>query len=159
MQRADEIGKVEPKVAYYCRLYAVQQVRLATCHKVALQPETSCSLLESQPAPQGIALENRSAQIGGVLNALLSKLAHDKEAIALGDNDAQYCENFAITVFSRADKTDRAGRADKNTAMTFYAASIFFEVKRLQTAPFGHKDQSISCPQPADTQPVCTNRG
>ncbi len=26
MQRADEIGKVEPKVAYYCRLYAIQQV-------------------------------------------------------------------------------------------------------------------------------------
>ena len=26
LQRADEIGKVEPKVAYYCRLYAIQQV-------------------------------------------------------------------------------------------------------------------------------------
>ena len=25
-QRADEVGKVEPKVAYYCRMYAVEQV-------------------------------------------------------------------------------------------------------------------------------------
>lgn len=29
MQRAEEIEKVERKVAYYCRLYAVDQVRLA----------------------------------------------------------------------------------------------------------------------------------
>jgi hypothetical protein len=28
-QRADEIGKVEPKVAYYCRMYAVEQARPA----------------------------------------------------------------------------------------------------------------------------------
>ena len=26
MQRADEINKLNPKVAYYCRLYAIQQV-------------------------------------------------------------------------------------------------------------------------------------
>ena len=26
VQRADEIGKVEPRIAYYCRLYAIQQV-------------------------------------------------------------------------------------------------------------------------------------
>ena len=84
-----------------------------------------------------MALEARSEQIDGVLRALLSKLENDKAAIALGDNDAQYCENFAITVFSRADKADRAGRADKNTAMTYYAASIFFEVKRLRSAQFG----------------------
>ena len=42
--------------------------------------------------------------------------------------DAVYCENFALTVFNRADRVDRAGRADKATAMTFYAASYFMEV-------------------------------
>lgn len=78
---------------------------------------------------QGLGLENRSAQIDGVLKALLSKLEKEKAAISLGEGDSQYCENFAITVFTRADKVDRAGRADKNTAMTFYAASIFFEVR------------------------------
>ncbi|DBA72821.1 TPA: hypothetical protein ACH3X2_010206 [Trebouxia sp. C0005] len=101
LQRADEIGKVEPKVAYYCRLYAIQQ---------------------------GLALETRSPQIDGVLKALLSKLEKEKTTITLGEGDSQYCENFAITVFTRADRVDRAGRADKNTAMTFYAASIFFEI-------------------------------
>lgn len=77
---------------------------------------------------QGLALETRSAQIDGVLKALLSKLEKEKTTITLGEGDSQYCENFAITVFTRADRVDRAGRADKNTAMTFYAASIFFEV-------------------------------
>ena len=42
--------------------------------------------------------------------------------------DVLYCENFALTVFNRADRVDRAGRADKATAVTFYAASYFFEV-------------------------------
>lgn len=101
LQRADEIGKVEPKVAYYCRLYAIQQ---------------------------GLALETRSPQIDGVLKALLSKLEKEKTTVTLGEGDSQYCENFAITVFTRADRVDRAGHADKNTAMTFYAASIFFEI-------------------------------
>lgn len=77
---------------------------------------------------QGLTLENRSPVIDGVLKALLNKLESEKKTISLEDGDSQYCENFAITVFSRADKVDRAGRADKNTAMTFYAASIFFEV-------------------------------
>ena len=79
---------------------------------------------------QGLALETRSAQIDGVLKALLSKLEKEKTTITLGEGDSGYCENFAITVFTRADRADRAGRADKNTAMTFYAASIFFEVHR-----------------------------
>ena len=73
-------------------------------------------------------MQNRSPIIDGVLKALLNKLELEKSKIKLDDGDPQYCENFAITVFSRADKADRAGRADKNTAMTFYAASIFFEV-------------------------------
>ena len=30
VQRADEVGKMEPKVAYYCRMYAVDQARSCT---------------------------------------------------------------------------------------------------------------------------------
>lgn len=77
---------------------------------------------------QGLALENRSAQIDGVLGALLAKLEKDKPAINSGPDDHQYCENFAVKVFNRADKVDRAGRADKGTATTYYAASVFLEV-------------------------------
>ena len=77
---------------------------------------------------QGLALEQRSPQIDGVLGALLAKLEKDKPGIGAGPGDQQYCENFAVCVFSRADRVDRAGKADKNTATTFYAASIFMEV-------------------------------
>lgn len=100
-QRAQEIERVEPKIAYYCRMYAVEQ---------------------------GLALPARSPQIDGLLGALLSKLEKDKPLVQPGTNDAAYCEKFALGVFARADKVDRAGRADKATATAFYAASIFFEV-------------------------------
>lgn len=83
---------------------------------------------------QGLTLKDRSATIDGVIKALLAKLEKEKAALGPGDNDPQYCENFAITVFTRADKQDRAGRADKNTAMTYYAASIFFEVLHILMA-------------------------
>lgn len=79
---------------------------------------------------QGLSLENRAPQIDGVLGALLAKLEKDKPTLELGPDDRQHCENFAFSVFGRADKVDRAGRADRATAMTFYAASIFFEVRR-----------------------------
>lgn len=59
----------------------------------------------------------------------MAKLEADKPRANLNPaDDAAYCENFACTIFERADKVDRAGRADKNTAMTFYAASVFIEV-------------------------------
>ena len=45
------------------------------------------------------------------------------------EEDQAHCESFALAVFNRADRVDRAGRADKATAVTFYAASYFFEVR------------------------------
>ncbi len=61
---------------------------------------------------------------------MLSKLEKDKPALKLGNpaDDAGECETFALRVFARADKADRAGRADKGTATAFYAASVFMEV-------------------------------
>lgn len=87
----------------------------------------------------------------------------DKKSLKLGPEDNLYIEGFASNVFAKADKQDRAGRADlyhsplsffvlkfqirlqffaslvlqalvnnfsncRNTAKTFYAASIFFEI-------------------------------
>ena len=60
-----------------------------------------------------------------------------KPSISIGENDKLHCENFAVRVFTRADKADRAGRADKNTATTYYAASIFIEVS-LHAHPAVH---------------------
>lgn len=103
LQRADEISKVEPKVAYYCRMYAVDT---------------------------GIAFKHRGPRFDGVLRALIAKLERDKPDAGLGENDKEYCRNFAEAIFARADKTDRAGRSDKSTCLTFYAASIFIEILR-----------------------------
>ncbi|XP_019459629.1 PREDICTED: protein HOMOLOG OF MAMMALIAN LYST-INTERACTING PROTEIN 5-like isoform X2 [Lupinus angustifolius] len=58
----------------------------------------------------------------------LSSLITDKNSIQLGHEDNLYVEGFALNVFGKADKQDRAGRADLNTAKTFYASSIFFEI-------------------------------
>ena len=51
------------------------------------------------------------------------------------EEDQAHCESFALAVFNRADRVDRAGRADKATAVTFYAASYFFEVSWASVAP------------------------
>lgn len=78
---------------------------------------------------QGISFgKERSPKIEGVVRALIAKLEKDKRQVNLSDDDSDYCRTFAETVFQRADRVDRAGRADKSTAMTFYAASIFIEV-------------------------------
>lgn len=78
---------------------------------------------------QGIAFKQRGPKFDGVLRALIAKLERDKSAAGLGENDKEYCRNFAEAIFARADKTDRAGRSDKSTCLTFYAASIFIEVR------------------------------
>ncbi|KAG6529210.1 hypothetical protein ZIOFF_011406 [Zingiber officinale] len=56
------------------------------------------------------------------------RLLADKKSLQLGPEDNLYVEGFASNLFAKADKQDRAGRADLNTAKTFYAASIFFEI-------------------------------
>jgi vacuolar protein sorting-associated protein VTA1 len=40
----------------------------------------------------------------------------------------EYCEAFALEVFNKADEEDRAGLADKDTARTFFAAGVFFDI-------------------------------
>ncbi|EFN60157.1 hypothetical protein CHLNCDRAFT_133608 [Chlorella variabilis] len=106
-QRAQEVEKADPKVAYYCRMYALEQ---------------------GLDIPKDV----RAREITAVLGALMDKLEKDKRVVQLGvrEEDALHCENFALTVFNRADRVDRAGRADKATAMPFYAASYFFEILR-----------------------------
>ncbi len=103
-------------------------------------------------------MENRSPQIEGVLGALLAKLEKDKPFINSGPDDQQYCENFAVKVFNRADKVDRAGRADKSTATTYYAASVFIEVCHLQhAAPHLSKEGTVQGMQHG-IKPACVQR-
>ncbi|KAK4439753.1 protein OF MAMMALIAN LYST-INTERACTING PROTEIN 5 [Sesamum alatum] len=103
LQRADELQKHEPLVAYYCRLYAMER---------------------GLKIPQS----DRTKTTNALLVSLMNQLEKDKKSLKLGPDDYLHVEGFALNVFARADKQDRAGRADLNTAKTFYAASIFFEI-------------------------------
>ncbi|OWM81325.1 hypothetical protein CDL15_Pgr007363 [Punica granatum] len=103
LQRADELQKHEPLVAYYCRLYAMDR---------------------GLKIPAG----ERTKTTNALLNSLIKQLEKDKKSLNLGPEDSLHLEGFALNVFAKADKQDRAGRADLNTAKTFYAASIFFEI-------------------------------
>lgn len=103
LQRADELQKHEPLVAYYCRLYAMERgLRI----------------------PQN----ERTKTTNSLLISLMNQLEKDKKSLKLGPEDNLHLEGFALNVFAKADKQDHAGRADLNTAKTFYAASIFFEI-------------------------------
>ncbi|KAH9620320.1 hypothetical protein KSS87_021717 [Heliosperma pusillum] len=103
LQRADELFKHEPLVAYYCRLYAMERgLRI----------------------PQN----ERTDTTNKILVSLIKQLEKDKKSLNLSPDDHLHLEGFALNVFAKADKQDRAGRADLNTAKTFYAASIFFEI-------------------------------
>ncbi|XP_022941208.1 protein HOMOLOG OF MAMMALIAN LYST-INTERACTING PROTEIN 5-like [Cucurbita moschata] len=103
LQRADELQKHEPLVAYYCRLYAMER---------------------GLKIPQG----ERTKTTNALLISLMNQLEKDKKSLSLGPDDSLHLEGFALNVFAKADKQDHAGRADLNTAKTFYAASIFFEI-------------------------------
>ncbi|KAK3030007.1 hypothetical protein RJ639_038106 [Escallonia herrerae] len=106
LQRADELQKHEPLVAYYCRLYAMER---------------------GLKIPQS----ERTNTTNALLISLMKQLEKDKKSLKLGPDDNLHLEGFALNVFAKADKQDRAGRADlydMSTAKTFYAASIFFEI-------------------------------
>ncbi|EEF31179.1 Protein C6orf55, putative [Ricinus communis] len=100
LQRADELQKHEPLVG---RLYAMEK---------------------GLKIPQS----ERTRTTNSLLVSLMNQLEKDKKTLKLGPEDNLHVEGFALNVFAKADKQDRAGRADLNTAKTFYAASIFFEI-------------------------------
>ncbi|KAL8505491.1 hypothetical protein ACS0TY_016660 [Phlomoides rotata] len=103
LQRADELQKHEPLLAYYCRLYAME--RGLKIHQ-----------------------KERTKTSNALLVSLMNQLEKDKKSVDLGPDDHLHVEGFALNVFTKADNQDRAGRADLNTAKTFYAASIFLEI-------------------------------
>ena len=61
----------------------------------------------------------------------INKLEEDKTCLPKANSKEEmkkFCTDFAIYVFAQADKQDRDGKADKNTAKTYYAAGTFFEI-------------------------------
>jgi hypothetical protein len=43
--------------------------------------------------------------------------------------DSDYCTQFALKIFDKAEKQDRDGRATAATSKAYYAASVFLEVR------------------------------
>ncbi|KAG6503365.1 hypothetical protein ZIOFF_035677 [Zingiber officinale] len=77
--------------------------------------------------------------------------AQDKKSLQLGPEDNLYVEGFASNLFAKADKQDRAGRADLLTMvgkLIWKAADIRKALKEGQkpepSPPGGDPDQSIS---------------
>jgi hypothetical protein len=79
---------------------------------------------------QALELPNPAEPIRGLIKALFDQCEKDKPKVSPNEAaDREYVKNFALTVFSRADKLDRARRADINTAKCYYAAAIFLQVR------------------------------
>jgi len=107
VRRAEELDrdKANPEsrlVSYYCRQYAVHN---------------------------GIALATSPAG-KGCLGELLANLEGEKAAMDSFTRDESkfLCQKFAEKIFEKADQEDRSGKADRNTARTFYAAASFLEI-------------------------------
>jgi vacuolar protein sorting-associated protein VTA1 len=109
LQRASEMQKSDPKIAYHARVFAMER---------------------------GLQISAKSSAMISLLGTLMQQLEDTKQEAGLisHEEDSAYCENFAMKVFSKADALDRAsvGKADATsigkTAKMFYVASIFFEI-------------------------------
>ena len=106
LQRAEELKGADPKVAYYCRVFAMEE---------------------------GLKVSNKSSELIALLGTLMETLERTKPNAGLvsPEDDGAYCENFALRIFAKADALDRSGEARQpaaKTAKMLYVASVFFEI-------------------------------
>jgi vacuolar protein sorting-associated protein VTA1 len=108
VRRAEELSKSTHQtpatliVAYHCRQHAVQSgIPLATT-----------------PAAKAC------------LGDMLSILEESRAKMGNFTRDEKYgiCRDWAMSIFDKADREDRAGGSNKGTARTFYAAASFLDV-------------------------------
>lgn len=105
LDRAEEIKAVNAKIAYYCRLYALDQ----TVTK--------------------IGPKNMVPVVKAVIESVAKELEKTQPNLNLNrETDKVECEQFAKMVFARADKLDRLGTGHAATRTTFYNAWLFFNV-------------------------------
>ena len=107
LQRAEELKGADPKVAYYCRVFAMEE---------------------------GLKVSDKSGEMIATLGSLMETLERTKPDAGLvsPEEDCAYCENFALRIFAKADALDRGGGAGRTktakTAKMLYVASVFFEI-------------------------------
>lgn len=109
LTHAKQVEGHAPLMSYYCRCFAAQ---------------LGVELRQQDPGDQESTM---------VLLSLLDELEAAKvqlqEQIASQDGFS-FVENFSMKIFDQADQQDRAGKATKLTARSFYAASIFMNTLR-----------------------------
>ncbi|CAG8528857.1 4620_t:CDS:2 [Diversispora eburnea] len=110
LQRAQELQKREPVIAYYCNYYSA---------KLALEKGTKAKESKAYLAKLLDLLEQEKKNLG------------DNEAVTNDIAGEAYVENFALKVFLNADNEDRAGKASRKTAKNFLAAAIFLELLKI----------------------------
>ncbi|KAI9477983.1 MAG: Vta1 like-domain-containing protein [Benjaminiella poitrasii] len=118
IQRGQELTTVDPIVSYYAQYYAA---KLA----IARGPRT----------------KETNLYLSHLLDLLETQKSNIESNEAITDDLVGYAhvENFALKIFLKADNEDRNGKANKNTARTFVAASVFLEI--LKT--FGEIDPEV----------------
>ena len=111
IEQASNIHPRDPLVAYYVRLYAVQQ---------------AMEMRSQLPKPDM-----------GYVIGLMDQLEKEKAALGeIGEDAAVQVENFAQELFQRADDADRAGQNDIRTGKAFLVASQLIEVcKQFEELP------------------------
>lgn len=117
LKTAAEHDKRDPVVAYYCRLYALQN---------------------------GMEIDKKTPECRIFHVALMDYLEKvkkeiDSEAIHNEVVGQAHMENYALKVFLFADNEDRAARFNKNVVKSFYTAGMLFDTMSV----FGELNEDI----------------
>jgi hypothetical protein len=76
-----------------------------------------------------IGTKNLHPDVLGPVKVLFGRLNEAKASLHPNpESDAHECEEFATALLEKAKRVDKAGRADKTTAITFFAASFYLQI-------------------------------
>jgi vacuolar protein sorting-associated protein VTA1 len=93
-----------------------------------------------QALEQAIKLKVNDPEATKFITTVLLSLEREKPSLGVtADQAPVVCENFAFSVFNRADEEDRNGMASKTTAKIFYSAATFFDILEQ----FGELDNEV----------------
>lgn len=113
IREAKKTEKVSPVIAYYCRLYAIQEA-------MKLDESKKTPTTKKWLSDQMTALEQNKVDVSREEAKLkITTMAHN--------------------VFKHADEVDRAGNANKTTAAAFNSAFVFYTILKQ----FGDRDEQI----------------
>lgn len=111
-QRAGQVEKAKPSIAYWCNYWIVNQLISRSLHNV----DNECTQYTTQLMDK---LEKLKAE-------------HGDDDTIMDDVAAQvYVEQFALETFQRAENAMRANKSSRQTADTLLAAATFLELRQI----------------------------